>query len=299
MNTQDNRELKVRWLIRLLRWSSRLSLRSAQRLGTLLGTIVWWSRASPARVTQKNIEACFPELDGTTVKELSRRSLQETASTIFECGLVWERAPGEILKMIQSVEGEAYLKQETSRPLLVLGLHLGNWEVLGLYLAQRFAVTTLYAPPNLEGFDSYLRSVRERNGATLVPANQKGVIHLIQALKAGRAVALLPDQEPDRKSGVFAPFFGIEANTMKLASKLVSRTSALPVVAAALRLPQGRGFRIVFQAVSDEMASDNLEHSIRVMNQAIEELVRREPAQYQWEYKRFKYRPDGRPHFYD
>jgi KDO2-lipid IV(A) lauroyltransferase len=34
------------------------------------------------------------------------------------------------------------------------------------------------------------------------------------------------------------------------------------------------------------------------MNAAVERLVRQHPEQYQWEYKRFKKRPDGQPKVY-
>jgi KDO2-lipid IV(A) lauroyltransferase len=36
-----------------------------------------------------------------------------------------------------------------------------------------------------------------------------------------------------------------------------------------------------------------VEESVTAMNDAIEQLVKKNPAQYQWEYKRFKKPPEG------
>lgn len=125
------------------------------------------------------------------------------------------------------------------------------------------------------------------------------MITLFSILKNQGVVGILPDQEPDLSGGLFAPFFGVEANTMKLVSKMVQKTSPKVVLCAALRLPSGRGFKVVFLPVDAELNSEDLTVSVTALNRSVETLVRMAPEQYQWEYKRFKRRPGGRPNFYD
>lgn len=268
-------------------------------MGVGLGRLFYFIKASPARVTEKNLEICFPNLPIAERQRLARRSMEETGKTLFEMGAVWEWPVAKTLSLITKVEGDACLQRPEQKGLLILVPHIGNWEVVGLYLASRFSMAALYSPPKLAGFDNYMRGVRERSGSTLVPATQRGVITLFSILKNHGVVGILPDQEPDLSGGVFAPFFGIEANTMKLVSKMVQKTEPKVILCAALREPSGKGFKIVFLPADPEIENLDLEKSVAAMNRSVEAVVNLAPEQYQWEYKRFKRRPGGRPNFYD
>ncbi|QKQ25246.1 lysophospholipid acyltransferase family protein [Candidatus Reidiella endopervernicosa] len=106
--------------------------------------------------------------------------------------LVSERA----LKTLVEVEGESILNAAVERGKgIILALpHLGCWEMVGLYGADRMPMTSLYRPLRLGGLDQLVRSGRERNGATLVPTDASGIRSLYQALKRGELIAILPDQ---------------------------------------------------------------------------------------------------------
>ena len=256
------------------------------------------SGSGPARVTRINIGLCFPELTDPEQRALVRTSLVETVRTGLEMAWSWEQPVDKVLSHIETVEDTQALTAD-ERGLIVLAPHLGNWEVLGLWLGQtQPRMASLYAPPHQTWLEPYMRAARERSGATLHPTDRRGVMQLTRCLREGGTVGILPDQEPDFSAGQFAPFFGIAANTMTLAAKLARRTGARAVVAAALRTPGG--FRIVSEPVPEAFYTDDLPTALTAMNTAIERLVRKAPAQYQWEYKRFKRRPEkGLPHFYD
>ncbi len=125
----------------------------------------------------------------------------------------------------------------------------------------------------------------------MAAGGQAGVSKLIRALKAGELVGILPDQVPADGSGVFAPFFDHPAYTMTLACKLAQRPGVRVFCGYAKRLPTSTGFRAVIREL--DLRRETLDESITAMNQAIEELVRECPEQYQWEYKRFRRQPDN------
>jgi KDO2-lipid IV(A) lauroyltransferase len=168
----------------------------------------------------------------------------------------------------------------------------------GLYIARRFPVTTLYRPPRVRELDAFIRAARERTGATLVPTDAGGVRALYRALAQGEVVAVLPDQDPGRGGGVFAPFFGQPAWTMALLSRLATRSGAPVFFGFARRLPRGDGYRLEFLPALAATTSVELTESAAAVNAAVEVCVRRVPAQYQWSYKRFKTRPPGEPRWY-
>ena len=75
---------------------------------------------------------------------------------------------------------------------------------------------------------------------------------------------------------------------MSLVGKLLQRVDADVLIGAAMRVPGGFAIRI--ERVDDAIRSPKLAESARAMNAAVEDVVAWDPAQYQWEYKRYRFR---------
>ena len=78
---------------------------------------------------------------------------------------------------------------------------------------------------------------------------------------------------------------------MPCAHRLIRSTDPLVVLGTCTR--EDDGFHIAFHEVDGAIHSEDVEVSVSAMNAAIEKLVEKNPAQYQWEYKRFKKPPQG------
>lgn len=283
----------------LLRFTAALSLRGAQRVGTVLGWLMTHLPNETRRVTCANLRACFPEWSEAEQREQLRLSLRELGRTMAESGPLW-LWPGErALALIREVTGEEHLRAALAhgRGALLVAPHLGNWEAVGLYVSSRYPLTSLYRPPRLAAFDALIRAARERTGAHLVPTDAAGLRALYQALQRGEVVGILPDQVPKRNYGVFAPFFGRQAYTMTLLSRLAIKSQAPAVIAYAQRLPRGAGFHLHI-VPAPGINCEPLEASASALNALIEECVRRVPAQYQWGYKRYKISAEGETKLY-
>jgi len=151
----------------------------------------------------------------------------------------------------------------------------------------------------MQAIDGLIRKARERFGAKLVPTNAGGVRTLYQALAGNELVAILPDQDPRDKGGQFAPFFGIQANTMTLLSRLSQKSNAAVLCCYAERLPRGRGFAIHFLPADAELYAKDMDTSVTALNRMVEQSIRQIPEQYQWGYKRFRSRTEGEKDFYN
>jgi len=121
---------------------------------------------------------------------------------------------------------------------------------------------------------------------------------LINTLKRGEVVGILPDQEPRDIGGVFAPFFGVPAYTMTLISKMARKTNAAVFFAYMERLPWGKGYRLVIRQAEPEITSENEVLAATALNRSIEVCVQACPEQYLWAYRRFKQRPENLPSLY-
>lgn len=284
------------WLsVGVLYLLAALPLSLAQKLGEWIGLCIYRKKGKAYQITQKNIDLCFPELDAAAKDVLVKKSLVETGKLAGELGMSWIWSSDRVAKKIRKVYNEELVTEGLAKGkgVILIAPHLGNWEMIGLYLSMHYSITSMYRPPKLEQMDRLIKKKRARMGSKMAPANLKGVRMSMKALKAGEVLGILPDQEADEGSGVFAPFFGQEAYSMKLLPQLAAQTGAVVISVYAKRLPRAQGFEIFFERVSAEVSEKDLLVSATAMNAAVESCVRKIPAQYQWEYKRFQHRPDG------
>jgi len=254
-------------------------------------------RRRSALVTRRNLERCFPELGQEVLDRKVKASLTETSLLLLESGTNFHASSQKLDELLKMVSGLELLEAALAsrRGVLLLVPHFGNWEYLALYLG-RYELVALYDPPRQTFLEQPLKQARERTGARLERLDQAGLRVASKTLKNGGLLGLLPDQVPDLRSGVHVPFFGQPALTMTLVHRLIQRHSPVVLLGAALRLHDG--FAISFREISDEIYEQDVERALHAMNQEIEMLIAEDPAQYQWEYKRFKSPPAGVPRWY-
>ncbi|MDZ7852137.1 MAG: lipid A biosynthesis acyltransferase [Halomonas sp.] len=271
------------------------------RLARLIGPLVERLSRRERQITRANLVEVYPSSSPSECSQLARQSLTHSAATMLELGFAWMGEPERVEASVLEVHGRELLDEARAegRGIIVLAPHFGNWEVLNFWLSGHFPFTAMYEPPKLAPLDPIIRQGRERRGGILVPTNPRGVAALLKALKRSEAVGILPDQEPDWGSGVFSPFFGRLAYTATLLPKLVARTQARVVTGVALRLP-GRGFAIHFLAADARVYEPDETTSASGVNASVESAIALDPAQYQWEYKRYRKTPEeaeGHPDF--
>ena len=266
-----------------------LPLTGARTLGTFAGRLAWWLRTKSVATTCANIERCFPDLTIAERQALARRSVIETCRTAAELGFAWHAGAAASLKAIEREEGLRHLDAAVASPggTVILAPHFGNWEFLAFALGRRLTATFLYERPRDPLLEKALVRARSRWGLAMVSADVAGLRRLKRTLAAGGVVGLLPDQTPRPDAAVEAPFFGVEVATMTLAQRLVG-PQTLVLMATVRR--SAKGFSLCYERVDAAVGSADPKASAAAMNRAIEAAVRRDPAQYQWEYKRFRRR---------
>lgn len=284
----------------LLRLLARLPLKFLHRLGAGLGFLMAWLPSRSLRYCRRNIQVCFPEMDAADQRRLVVETMKHVGRTALETPYIWHCPPQQLDALVIESRGESCVRgaREQGRGVLIIGPHLGSWELVSLYCSLHYPMTSLYRTLRFPSLEHTVRSGRERLGATLVPTDNRGVRALFKALSEGGLVGIPPDQDPRDSGGLFAPFFGIQANTMTLASRLAAKSGALCVLVVAERLDDGKGFRMHFEPLPEAVGGQDLQASVTLLNQAVEAMIRRFPAQYQWIYRRFRTRPKGEPVFY-
>lgn len=274
-----------------------LPLSAAQAVGKSIG-LRFYKKGNANKfykITRSNIEQCFPDLNTEAKEALVKESLEQTGKSLAEMGMSWLWPVKKTLKKIVKVHNESVITEgiAAGKGVILIAPHLGNWEVLNLYLSNRYTFTAMYKPPKQKQLDELIKKMRARLGTDMAPANVQGVRKVMKALKRGEMIGILPDQEPEIEGGIFTEFFNTPALTMKLLPQLAAQTGAKVVCGYAKRLENAAGFEIFFSQAEEMISNKDMKLSARAMNQSIERCVRENPAQYQWEYKRFNTQPEG------
>ena len=271
-------------MLALYRFASRWPLPLLHALGAALGWLTW--AASP---TYRRRIRAHAALAGYSFAQV-RASVAHAGRMAAEMPRLWFGAPVPLeLPADLAPLDAAYA---SGRGIVFMTPHLGCFEITAQVVGARYAarhgpMTVLYRPARQAALRRVLAEARQREGMETVATTLAGVRQMIRALRAGRAVGLLPDQVPPEGQGLWSPFFGRPAYTMTLAARLVQQTGALPLLAWGERLPRGRGFRLHIRDFPEAL-SDDLPTAVGQINRAMEALIREAPGQYLWGYGRYK-----------
>jgi KDO2-lipid IV(A) lauroyltransferase len=276
-------------MLSLFRVLGRLPLGVLHALGWCLGWLIWLGSATYRR-------RWFDNTAQAGIDRAARwASVGEAGKQVLELPRLWFGRPVPI-----GWQGAAHIEAalRNGQGILFLTPHMGCFEATAQAYAARFGaspggkpITVLFRPPRQAALTEVLRAARDRPGLVSAPANLRGVRQLVQALKQGEAVGLLPDQVPVDRLGVWAPFFGRDAYTMTLSARFAQVPGTQVLLAWGQRLPWGRGFVVHVQPwheVMPEPVAEQAEEAATQMNRAMEALIRRCPAQYLWGYARYK-----------
>ena len=265
-----------------------------------------WQRtdARMGKVVACNLALAYPEQLPGQRAALHAGVLHGTARQALETLRMWTRPHAQNLAAIRQGQGVDLFDAAiaSGRGVIVAAPHYGNWELLNQWLAAHTPLAILYAPPDSAIGEAFLNRVRanaaEPGRVTQVRAEGPAIRQLIKRLKDGGVVGILPDQQPKLGDGEFAPFFGRPALTMTLLPRLAARTDATVLFAWCERIGADADsgapvFALHIEPAPDELSAPDPATGVHALNAAVEAIARRDPAQYQWTYKRYTLRPPG------
>jgi KDO2-lipid IV(A) lauroyltransferase len=147
-----------------------------------------------------------------------------------------------------------------------------------------------------------IQPTRSRGGdVALLEMEAAGGRAVVGALREGRRLVVLMDQNAREREGVFAPFFGAPACTRRgpVAIAVRRRLPILPIFIER----QGAGLRhrvrvmeplIMTQPADDSKSAlaATVRDEVARLNAVLEVAVRRRPEEWIWSHRRFKTQPE-------
>ncbi|MCY3883894.1 MAG: lysophospholipid acyltransferase family protein [Gammaproteobacteria bacterium] len=287
----ETQELSQRMVAGVLRILALFPLSVLRKFGRIYGWAMSLSSVRVARTTRTNLALCYPSLSPKQLRVLAKRSLCETGCTLFEMAAIWNWNAAALQNLIVRFDGRDLLEQELKRGgVICVCPHWGNWEVAAFAFGLNYEATSLYDARRLAGHVDRVTRLRSRFGLSMASIMPSGLRTVLRALRSSEVVLVLPDQVPTRGKNVVAKFMGIDAVTTTIVQSLSQHTGASITLLTFQRVP--KGFHIRVEPISRSVDDDDPTTSAQAINDEIERVIQRDPAQYQWEYKRFRRIPD-------
>jgi len=271
--------------------------------GELLGSAAWTlARRERRRALQHLAWAFAPE--GRTpaqLRRIGRECFRNLGRSFAElCGLSRGSAgPGEVLALVETGEAVERCRRLLSagRGLVAVTAHLDNWELCGAAVAAAgLPLVAVARRLYFEKYDRLVSGLRRRLGIELVYQDESPR-RLLRALKDGKLVALLADQDVPRLDGVFVPFFGRPAYTPSGPAALAAAAGTELVLGYTVRESRGR-HRLM---VSEPIGFDRAERRAAVLAGTrawcalLEQVIRTHPEQWVWMHRRWRTALADRP----
>lgn len=266
----------------------------ARALGAAAAVLLRGQRA----IARANLDIVFGETKSPSEKSLIiRRSFQSFALLLLD--LFWFSRDAEA-RVRANVSVDPAHDPGVFGPgaRICITAHYGNWELLGMAIAQHGGtITSVAAPLANEPLDRLFTDLRTATGQRIL--SKHGALRgLLTALRNGERVGLVLDQNTrPHTGGIFVTLFGLPALMSPGPAALALRTGA-PLVLTVCR-PCGHGryemppsVAIASADLDPRAAGSELELTRRIAA-ALEDLLRSVPDHWLWMYKRWKYVPPG------
>ena len=269
----------------------------------LRGGVAWISRVlvsvSPRRVrwARINLALALPALRQSEREQLLLVSLVHWAANFVDLIRMRRYGRDEVLAHAD-LAGADHLRAALAhgRGALLIVPHLGHFE-LGLQrlAVEGFAPVVVQRPAPGRRLNRVLSRLRTRHGVELV--DRAGALgRMRRALRKGRVVVATFDHDPGRsRTALMVPFFGLRVPTSAAIAWLAAHTGApvLPCYVVRDAVDHHRATLLPpILAPAIGVASVDLTLTTAVCMAAIEDIIRRHPAEWMWSYRRFRRSPD-------
>lgn len=272
----------------------RLSFPLATAVGRGLGSLAWALDGRHRDVAVDNLALAFPEMPESRHRQLALEAFRQAGRTALE--MLWSAAlDDDKLPSVATFDGMEHLRAalDAGNGALITTAHFGNWELMGVALAQVGVPMNVIARRIDDAeVDAILNGLRTRTGAAVI-YKEDAVRPALRALRDGKVVGVLIDQNTIPAQASFVPFFDRLAATTRISAQLHLRTGA-PIV-MLFCVPEGERYRFVIEPLDTDGIPADADQAVEALTAAatrqIERHIRRCPQAWLWIHDRWRTRP--------
>jgi|GEM_PF-198743 len=272
------------------------SRRLARTAGALVAWLAWALRIR-RRTVMENLALAFPERSEAERRGIARATYRHLGRAAPEFLLAPALGREELDRLFVYQGWERFEEARArGRGVIACTGHLGNFELLAAaHNLKGVPITMITRRMGRMGANDAWRRARARAGVEeLVVRKGETLKAAVRALRQGRVLGYVIDQNQPRHRAVFPTFFGVPAATSPAPAILALRTGAAVIFIAAIALADGR-HRVVIEGPLTVPRSGDRERDVLAfmqdLNDRLERMVRAHPDQWYWLHRRWKTRP--------
>lgn len=297
-DTSDMNVFFARLWIRLVRRMKGLSMPVRECLARVAARVLWTAVPKRRHIIETNLRVCFPEMPETERRALARRVYVRLARAAIDHGTLWEADQEEIRRFVTFEGLENLLEEAKTGPVIAVAPHFAGLDAAGIALNTYVRGVSLYQKQSNPAWDEAVLAGRKRfsDPILIAKSNASDLRPVLRAMKEGLPFYYLPDMDHGIKNSIFVPFFGVQAATLPMVSRLARVTRAKVVWCIATMTE--KGYHVILSKPWENFPTADYEADTLRVNQELEEWIRAYPDQYLWVHRRFKTRPEGEPSIY-
>ena len=263
----------------------------------IIAKILWWVVPKRRHVTLTNLRLCFPDWSEERRLQVAKETYFYLARAALDHGVLWAGSKEDVLKMIR-FEGLDTVLVPENRPLIIVCPHFAGLDAAAIGLSIFDRACSLYQKQSNPVWDKAAFEGRRRfNDIEMIAKSEDSDLRpVIKAIKSGLPFFYLPDMDHGKANSIFIPFFGVQAATLPMASRLARLTRSNVCMCIAEMTDEG--YTVHVSNVWDEFPTRDYVEDTKRVTQCLESWIERLPNQYMWTHRRFKTRPDGEPGVY-
>ena len=276
------------WLV------SKLPQPMRHRLGFVMGRLVWRFNHKRRHIIDVNLRLCFPEWTQEKRDEVNQQHFQEMGRAILDSGLIWFGSDEPLLAMTELSGWSHYQAARAEGKNIILHVaHSAALDFGAIAIGRREAGVGPYKQARNPLVDWLIARGRRRCG-NVVFERSDGMMAYVRALKKGKILYTLSDEDHGPTQSVFAPFFGQPKATLPMVGRLakVAKAAVLPVM-TYYEAGSGRYHTRIGAALEHFPSNDTVKDATQ-LNAALEAMIRHAPEQYMWTLRLFRTQQDGK-----
>ena len=265
------------------------------KMGSAFGQIAYRLDERHRVVALQNYRAAFPAATEKESTHAIRQCYESFATYLFDMLTCFPTLPVDRLQSFE-VEGAEHVEAAYKRGkgIILFGGHFGAWELMALaHGARGWPMDLVVRRLDNPYLDRLLERLRLSTGNAIIDKTQ-GFRPMLKALREGRGIAVLMDQNVSSEDRIYVEFFGRLASTTPSVALLKLKTDAALISVHSYPLP-GNRYRFVYSpSLEVPLTGERQEDVHRITlacNQEIESFIRQHPECWLWMHRRWKTQP--------
>ncbi len=255
-------------------------------LALITARITFYLNKKHRKIIDINLKICFPQKEPKEREKIALKIYQNFAKFGLDCIENQNSTKEKILKKVH-FDNEELLKNalNSKRALILTTAHYGNWELCALAYAAKFGAMSIVSRAlDSTAMDKILSKNRTQFDMQII--NKKGGLKkMIKALKEGRTLGILTDQDSSENESMKVKFFEKEVNFLVGASVIAKKMDAL-LLSAFIYQKDGK-YHIKCFEIQDSREKSSEELTL-YQAKCCEEMIKFKPDEYFFFHKRFK-----------